>query len=142
MSNLIELIKLAQAAGELCQVTQGLKAENARLKVSLDLAQTDARTYKQCYEFTADNAGYWMRKYNELKAKVARADVARQRLNEQRNYKERKRKLRKKMRKRKFRPYEPDFTIAERYWRWRFWNYAWLRAELDEWKEAHRVKTP
>lgn len=143
MSNLIELIKLAAAVGELCQVTQDLKAENARLKVSLDLAQTDARTYKQCYEFTAGNASYWKRKYDELEDKIARADRERQRLNEQRNYKERKRKLRKKMRKRKFKPYEPELNIAQRYWKWCYYcPNVLLRAELDAWKEAHRVKTP
>ena len=150
MSNLIELIKLAAAGGELCQVTQDLKAENARLKINLDLAQTDAITYKRCYDAATENSRYWFGKCHELGAKIAQANKERQQLNEQRNYKERKRKLRKKMRKRKFRPYEPELNIAQRYWKWCYYcPNVLLRVELDAWKAArtkwkdeHRVKTP
>lgn len=137
MSNLIELIKLAAAVGELCGEVNSLRVQNAGLKVSLESAQGNARAHKNCYDFAVENSRYWMGKYQELGAKTAQAAVARQRLNEQRNYKERKRKLRKQMRKRKFKPYEPELNIAQRYWKWCYYcPNVLLRAELDAWKAA------
>jgi len=136
VSNLIELIKLAAAVGELCGEVNSLRVQNAGLKVSLESAQGNARAHKNCYDFAVENSRYWMGKYQELGAKTAQADTARQQLNAQRNYKERKRKLRKRVRRMKFRPYEPPPTVAQRYWRWGFFQYPHLRAELDAWKAA------
>lgn len=147
MSNvLVEWVKLVMAIEELKAVAYNLKTENSQLVFSLEWE----KKYREMDRENDTRAiRYWSARCLNLEAQAANDKRKRQLQAERRKWEKRKRVLKRQyMEDESAGKWANSLNITQLYQSWKVHSRSnpeglgkALRKRIDEWKEAHRVKT-